>query len=119
MIEGRARSTAFLPHLTDALGWGKPPVMTNEQKIDDWVDVITRFNKSNGSAWTARFLLNGAWLVERAVEELEGIGATIGPNGPDLEYVVRFSAPAVREVVSVLVEQGAWLCARQELVPPG
>jgi hypothetical protein len=108
---------AFLPRLTDAWRCAISQVMTNEQKIDGWVDVITAYNGRSTEAWTARFIIDGVWLVEQCVTELETLNATLAPNGPDTEYVVRFDAPTVREVVGIVAEQNGWLCERQELVP--
>jgi hypothetical protein len=103
--------------LTEAVACAISLGMTNEQKVDDWVEVIRAYNGRSTETWTARFIIDGAWLVSQAVTELETLNATLAPNGPDTQYVVRFAAPTVREVVAIVAEQGGWLCERQELVP--
>jgi hypothetical protein len=112
-----AEAPAILPRLTEAMACAIALGMTNEQKVDGWVDVITAFNGRSTEPWTARFIIDGAWLVAQALTELETLDATLSPNGPDTEYVVHFNAPTVREVVAIVAEQGGWLCERQELVP--
>ena len=92
-------------------------LMTNEQTVDAWVDAITAHNHGNKGAWTARFELDGAQLVERAVKRLEAIGMTMTPNGGPLEYIVSFPSLSAREVSTILVSEGAWLCPDQTRAP--
>jgi hypothetical protein len=89
--------------------------MTNEEKIGGWVDVIAAHNYGNRQAWTARFEIDGVQLVEQAVKRLDAIGVTMSSNGAPREYVATFPSPAAREVSTILVEEGAWICPEQNL----
>ncbi len=89
--------------------------MTNEQKVNAWVDVIATHNLSGNETWIARFLIEGAWLVQCAIEDLTPLGATLSPDGPEPEYALSCPAAALREAVAVVVEQGGWLCDNQVL----
>jgi len=91
--------------------------MTNEQNVNEWIDVVTAHNQGNGGLWTARFVIEGVTAVEEAVTRVETVDATLGPNGPNQEYAVRFQPPSVREVVRILSELGARLSPLQTLAP--
>jgi hypothetical protein len=91
--------------------------MTNEQNVNDWVDVVTAHNRGNDGLWTARFVIEGVNAVEQAVTRVETVDATLGPNGPNQEYAVRFQSPTVREVVRILSDLGARLSPQQTLAP--
>lgn len=91
--------------------------MSNEQNVNEWVDVVTADNRGNEGLWTARFVIEGVTAVEQAITRVETVDATLGPNGPNQEYAVRFQAPSVRAVVHILSELGAHLCPQQTLAP--
>ena len=91
--------------------------MTNEQNVNEWIDVVTTHNRGNEGLWTARFVIEGVNAVEEAVARVETVNATLGPNGPNQEYAVRFQSPSVREVVRILSDLGARLSPRQTLAP--
>jgi hypothetical protein len=91
--------------------------MTNEQSVNEWVDVVTAHNRDNGGLWTARFVIEGVRAVEQAVTRVETVDATLEPNSPNQEYAVRFHAPSVWEVVRILSELGARLTPQQVLAP--
>jgi hypothetical protein len=92
-------------------------IMTNEQNVNEWVDVVTAHNRGNAGLWTARFVIEGVAAVEQAVTRVETVNATLGPNGPNQEYAVRFPPPTVREVVRILSELGGRLSSHQTLAP--
>ncbi len=92
--------------------------MTNEQKVNAWVDVIAMHNRSGDQIWSARFLIDGAWFVQRAIEDLAVLNATLSPDGRELEYALRCPATEMREALSIVVEQGGWLCEDQALITP-
>jgi hypothetical protein len=91
--------------------------MTSEQQLNEWVDVVTTYNRDNHGLWTARFVIESVTAVEQAVTGVETLNATLGPNGPDHEYAVHFPSPSVREVVRILVALGARLSPQQKLAP--
>ena len=91
--------------------------MTNEETIDAWVDAVTAHNHGKAGAWTARFELDGKQLIEDAVKRLDAIGATMTSNGGPRQFVAAFPGSSAREVASVLVDQGAWICSDQTLAP--
>jgi len=91
--------------------------MTNEHNVNEWVDLVTAHNRNNSGQWTARFVIEGVTAVEQAITRVETVNATLGPNGPNQEYAVRFQAPSVREVVRILSELGARLSPQQALAP--
>lgn len=91
--------------------------MGNDEEIDRWLGAITAHNKSSASGWTTRVKIDGVRLVERAVQELETVGATLATNGGPLEYIAAFRGTVAREVASILVASGAQLCADQARAP--
>jgi hypothetical protein len=62
-------------------------------------------------------VIEGVNAVEEAVTRVETVDATLGPNGPNQEYAVRFRSPSVREVVRILSDLGARLSPQQTLAP--
>jgi len=91
--------------------------MTNEQNVNEWVDVVTRHNRGQAGLWTARFVIEGVAAVEQAVTRVETVNATLAPNGAHQEYAVRFRSPSAREVVRILSDLGARLSPQQTLAP--
>jgi hypothetical protein len=83
-----------------------------EQKVNDWVDVITAHNAGSVGLWSARFLIAGFWPTVGAAEDLAAVGGSILPDGHE-QYIVTFPPVKTREVVELVAEQGGWLCERQ------
>lgn len=91
--------------------------MTNAEILDMWLETITAHNKASAGAWTVRFEIDGARLIEQAVKRVETVGATVSGNGGPLEYVATFPRSNAREVASMLVDAGARLCSDQTVTP--
>jgi hypothetical protein len=91
--------------------------MTNEQSVNEWIDLVTAHNRGNDGLWTARFVIEGVTAVEQAVTRVETVDATLSPNGPNQEYAVRFQPPSVRAVVRILSDLGARLSPQKTLAP--
>lgn len=91
--------------------------MADEQNVNEWVDALNAHNRGSVGLWTARFVIESVTAVEEAVMRVETVDATLAPNGPNQEYVVRFQPPSVREVVRMLSDLGAHLSPQQTLAP--
>jgi hypothetical protein len=92
---------------------GHSRVVSDEENTDEWLARICDLNETSGSAWAARFEIAGPSLVATAARELALIGATLTPNGPHQQYLVKFPVHTARDVVRIVAAQDGALCRRQ------
>ena len=90
--------------------------MSEPDDTDEWLAQICDFNEASGKTWAARFEIAGPSLVAEAERRLLQVGATLTPNGPHQQYLVKFPVHLAREVIRIVVAQDGVLCERQSTI---